>query len=454
MRTSTTLLYILLLLFPLFIWGQTHTWNGNGGDTNWFNTSNWDANSVPDATSDVLIPSSFVVDITTSGATLDFMTIEANATLEVNNAITITTGIEIQTDGYVLFTLGTLSGNATITNHGTFEITGTTQKIISELVINNENLLFINDTGIIRAWDNMVLNNAQGATVLSSGSSGALSTDATGGTFNNYGLLHKEDIGQFGSFYLSLDTNNYGTLWVGKTQNILILTSQNSINNTATGIMAGEGAFDISATFTNNGIIRPDGAGNQAVELTFVNNFQVSPTSIIELDISGTMTEDHDRLKIFGNPLVEGIIDINLLYDANLDDEYIIFTVTQGLSCNLPASLFAEYNGYMYELEVICNSNDITLKVIDKEVILDIEDYEPMNLSAIPNPTDGTFEIHFGTFVPEAELTISNILGQTISKYTAQNTDSCQVTIDGAAGIYFITAKTENSTGTFKVVKK
>ncbi len=453
MRTSTTLLYILLFLFPLAILGQTHTWTGNGGDTDWFNASNWNANSVPDATSDVLIPSGFVVDITTSGAALDLMTIEANATLEVNNSITITTGIEIQTDGYVLFTLGTLSGNATITNHGTFEITGTTQKIISELVINNENLLFINNTGIIRAWDNMVLNNAQGATVLSSGGSGALSTDATGGTFNNYGLLYKEDIGQFGSFYLSLDTNNYGTLWVGKTQTILILSPQNSINNTATGIMAGEGTFDITAPFTNNGIIRPD--GSQTVELTFLNNFQVSPTSIIELDISGTMTDDHDRLKIFGDPFVEGIIDINLLYDANLGDEYIIFTATQGLSCNLPATLFAEYNGYMYELEVICNSNDITLKVIDKELILNIEAFETISTKVAPNPTDGVFELHFGKTLDEVVIHLSDIQGRRISSNTFRNQDKCTLEIKGSSGLYFANAITpEGDTKTFKVIKQ
>src|SRR5690606_29278540 len=113
------------------------------------------------------------------------------------------------------------------------------------------------------------------------------------------------DIGQFGNIYLTLVTNNYGTLRVGKTQNILILGPQNHINNTSTGIMTGEGAFDITAPFTNEGIISPE--GNQTAELTFVNNFQSSPTSIIELDILGTMTEDHDRLKIFGNPLVEGI---------------------------------------------------------------------------------------------------------------------------------------------------
>ncbi|MEX2350771.1 MAG: T9SS type A sorting domain-containing protein [Flavobacteriaceae bacterium] len=454
MRTSTTLLYILLLLFPFFTWGQTHTWNGNGGDTNWFNASNWDANTVPDATSTVLIPSGFTVDITSSLATLDFMTIEANATLEVNNSITITNGIEIMANGYFLYTLGTLSGNATITNHGTFEITGWTQKIISQLTFNNENLLFINDTGIIRAWDNMVLNNAQGATILASGSSGALSTDATGGTFNNYGLLHKEDIGQFGSFYLTLVTNNYGTLWVGKTQNILVLGPQQAINNMSTGIMAGEGSFDITAPFSNNGIIRPD--GTQAVELDFVNTFTLSPQSTIELDIFGSLPEEYDTLEVLDDPYIEGAIAITLHYDAAINDTFTVITASHGITgCNLPPSIFTTYQNLIYEFEVTCTSDEVILKVINKEPVLDNEEFEQLNITATPNPTRGTFDIQFGMIVPEVELTVSNVLGQTLSKHTVQNTDTYQLTIDGATGIYFITAKTATEkTASFKVIKK
>lgn len=104
MRNFTTYLSIPLLFIHLFTFGQTHTWTGNGGNTDWFNASNWDANTIPDALSNVLIPSGFDVDITTSIATLDFMVIQANATLEVNNSIAITTGIEIMADGHFYLT--------------------------------------------------------------------------------------------------------------------------------------------------------------------------------------------------------------------------------------------------------------------------------------------------------------------------------------------------------------
>lgn len=454
MRNFTTSLSALLLFIHLFTFGQTHTWIGNGGNTDWFNASNWSANTVPDAMSNVLIPSGFDVDITTSIATLDYLTIEANATLEVNNSITITTGIEIMADGYFLFKLGTLSGNATITNHGTFEITGWTQKFISQLVVNNENLLFINDTGIIRAWDNMVLNNAPGATIIAQGGGGALSTNATGATFNNYGLFDKVDIGQFGNFYLSLVTNNYGTLRVGKTQNILILGLQNSINNTSTGVMTGEGAFDITAPFSNVGTIRPDGA--QAVELDFVNTFTLSPQSIIELDFFGNVPDEYDKLEVIDNPYIEGNIEITLHYDAAIDDMYTIITASHGITgCDLPPSIFATYQNLIYEFEVTCTSNEVILKLINKEPVLQIEEYENLNITAIPNPTYDIFEIQFGSIVSEVELTVSNVLGQTLSKHTVQNTDSYQTTIDGAAGTYFITAKTgTGKTATFKVIKK
>ena len=451
MRTFTTYLPILLLALPLFAIGQTHIWTGNGGDTDWFNASNWSANTVPNATSNVLIPSGFDVDITTSLATLDYLAIQANAALEVNNSIAITTGIEIMTDGYFLYNLGTLSGNATITNYGTFEITGIPTKLINQLTINNENLMLITSTGIINVRENMILNNSTGATIIAHGAGGSFSSNATGATFNNFGTFNKVDIGQFGSFYMSLATNNHGTLRVEKSQNILILGILNPINNYDTGIMTGEGAFDITAPFTNTGLIKPD--GNQAVELTFVNTFSLSPQSTIELDFFGNQSGEHDSIHVFDNPFIEGNIEITLHYEASIDDEFTIITTTQGISgCDLPPSIFAMFQNFQYEFEVNCTSNNVVLKVTDK--VLNVEESEPLNISATPNPTTGTFEMHFGTFVSEIDLTVSNIFGQIISTHTAHNTDRHQITIDGAAGIYFITARTAEKTGTFKVVKK
>ncbi len=455
MRTSISHLFILflllLLLFPFITLGQTHTWTGNGGNNNWFDASNWTANTVPDATSNVLIPSGFDVDITTSGASLNFMTIEANANLEVNNSLAITTGIEIMADGYFLYTLGTLSGDATINNQGTFEITGIPQKIINQLTINNENLMLITETGIINVRENMFLNNLAGATIVANGNGGAFSTNATGATFNNFGDFQKVDIGQFGAFYLLLTTNNHGTIYVGQDQNILILSPLNSINNFETGILTGEGAFDITSPFTNIGKIIPQ--GNQAVELTFVNTFPLSPQSHIEIDVFGQDLDDYDKIVVFGNPFIEGTIEITLHFEASIDNEFTIITTTQGISgCDLPPSIFTAHQGFLYELEVTCTFDDVILKVVDK--VLFADEFEPMNLSAFPNPTDGSFEIQFSTIVPEVELTISNILGQTISKHTAQNTYRYQTTIDGAAGIYYITARTADKIGTIKVVKK
>lgn len=452
MRTITTYLSIFLLSLPLFTIGQTHIWTGNGGDNDWFNASNWNANSVPNASSNVLIPSGFTVDITTNSASVDFMTIQANAVLDVNNSLTITTGIDILTDGYFLYNLGTLSGNATITNHGTFEITGVPQKIINQLTINNENLLLITETGIINVRENMSFNNAEDAMIISNGSGGAWSTNETGASFNNFGTFQKVDIGQFGSFYLLLDTNNHGTIYVGNNQHILILSPQNSINNFETGILSGEGSFDITSPFTNVGIIRPD--GNQAVELDFVNTFTLSPLSIIDLDFFGNLPEDYDKLFVLDNPVIDGNIQITLHYDAEIGDTFTIITTTQGINdCNLPPSIFASYENIVYEFETSCTADDVILTVIDK--VLNTVEFENISLSASPNPTHGIFDIQFGEIVPEIELTVSNVLGQHLSKHTVQNTNSFQLTIDGVAGIYFITAKTTTGkSDTIKVIKR
>ncbi|WP_339611561.1 T9SS type A sorting domain-containing protein [uncultured Planktosalinus sp.] len=450
MRASIKYLTLLLLFIPIFTWGQTHIWTGNGGDTDWFNLTNWDTNSVPDADSDVLIPDGFVVEINSANALVGFLILAPNATLEVNNSMTITTGIEILEDGYFLYSLGTLSGDATINNHGTFEITGVPNKVINQLTINNENLLLITDAGIINVRENMSINNAENALVIVNGS-GDFSTNATGATFNNFGTFHKMDTGQFGAFYLLLTTNNHGTIRVGKSQNLLILGPQMALNNFETGILTGEGAFDITSPFTNTGIIRPE--GDQAVELDFVNTFSLSSQSTIELDFFGNGPEQYDRLEVIDNPFIEGGIDVSLHYEASVNDEFTVITTSHGISgCNLPPSIFSTHQGFLYEFEVTCTLDDVILKVIDK--VLTTEEFEPLNLTAIPNPNNGAFEIQFSTPVSEVILTINNILGQTISTHTVRNTDRCQLTIDGSTGIYFIKADTTNRTGTFKVVKK
>ncbi len=451
MRTFTTYLTFLLLALPFFTVGQTHIWTGNGGNNNWFNPSNWNVNTVPDATGDVLLPTGSLVEITSNAASVDFLTIEPNATLEVNNSLSITTGVEIVEEGHFLYTLGTLSGDAVITNYGTFEITGIPAKLISQLTINNESLLLISEAGMINLRDDMSFNNAENAIITISGQGGAWSSDSTGATFNNFGLFLKPDIGEFGVFYLMLTNNNHGTIYVGKSQHLLILTPQNSLNNFETGILSGEGSFDITSPFTNNGKIVPD--GDQAVELQFLNTFVLSPESVIEIDIFGQNLEDYDRIVVFGNPFIEGIIDLTLHYEALIDDEFTIITTTQGITgCDLPPSIFATYQNFIYEFEVNCTSNNVVLKVTDK--VLNVDEYDPLNILATPNPTTGTFEILFGTFVSEIDLIVSNIFGQIISTHTAHNTDMYQITIDGATGIYLINAKTANSTGTFKVVKK
>tara|TARA_R110002072_G_scaffold72354_5_gene173051 strand:- start:4885 stop:6243 length:1359 start_codon:yes stop_codon:yes gene_type:complete len=452
MRTFTTYLFILLLFIPITSLGQTHTWTGNGGDTNWFNSSNWDVNSVPDTSSDVLIPAGFTVDITTSPALVDQITIESQAIIEVNNSIEITTGINILKDALFQFNLGSLSGNAIITNQGTFEITGVPNKLISQLTINNENLLLINESGNINLRNNMIINNAESALILVDGAGGAFSSNETGATLNNFGTLRRMDIGQFGVFYLLLTVNNYGVIKVEKSQNILILTSQNSLNNFETGILTGEGSFDITSPFTNNGRIIPD--GDQGTELGFINTFNLSPQSIIELDIYGNELEEYDSIFVIDNPFIEGAIEVTLHYEAAINDEFTIITSTQGISgCDLPPSIFTVYQGVQYEFEVNCTFDEVILKVVDK--ILNVEEFDRMNLSALPNPNYGTFEIQFGSQVSEIKLTITNVLGQTLSTHTVQNTDSHQLTIDGAAGIYFITAKTAGGKiETFKVIKK
>jgi len=72
----------------------------------------------------------------------------------------------------------------------------------------------------------------------------------------------------------------------------------------------------------------------------------------------------------------------------------------------------------------------------------------------VPNPTSGQIEIGLGTPYAEVNLTVRNILGQSLQKKTFKNTQKLNHFILGEAGVYFVTLTTStNEMITFKVLK-
>ena len=72
----------------------------------------------------------------------------------------------------------------------------------------------------------------------------------------------------------------------------------------------------------------------------------------------------------------------------------------------------------------------------------------------IPNPTSGQIEIGLGAPYAEVNLTVQNILGQSLQKKTFKNTQKLRHFIQGESGVYFVTLTTSSSEViTFKVLK-
>lgn len=76
-------------------------------------------------------------------------------------------------------------------------------------------------------------------------------------------------------------------------------------------------------------------------------------------------------------------------------------------------------------------------------------------ISAYPNPTNGRFTINLGESFSETNVTITNMLGQVVSSSNYKNTQTLEVEINGATGIYLATVKTtEGQLATLKITKQ
>lgn len=77
------------------------------------------------------------------------------------------------------------------------------------------------------------------------------------------------------------------------------------------------------------------------------------------------------------------------------------------------------------------------------------------SISAFPNPTNGRFTIKLGESLSETNVTINNMLGQVVSSRNYKNTNTLDVEINGAAGIYLATVKTnDGKQATIKITKQ
>lgn len=147
-----------------------------------------------------------------------------------------------------------------------------------------------------------------------------------------------------------------------------------------------------------------------------------------------------------GTAVIDGNLEVNLNYAANLNDEFVILTANSITSCNLPATVTATYDSHIYTFDVVHNTVNVTLKVTN--VLVGIENNQLSNLSLYPNPSYGRFSIDLGKEYTEVTVQIINTLGRIVSSKKYASTRTIESEINDSAGIYFVKVSTASGEST------
>ena len=420
---------------------QTHIWIGNAGNTNWHDIMNWDVNSLPTASSDVTIPENFNVSISQASASVNSISINANSIITVEDNLTISQDIFIKTGAHLTFKKGVMSGGI-IENDGTLQFETFDSKDLSNITINNRSDILITNSNVIRFFNTTTINNSVTGAIIIDSNGGIIEQTASIATINNSGLIKKVPSDTGGAFYMIYDMNNAGIIDIGENQTFLFLTPGQGFYNLENGIMQGNGAFDITSNFINNGIVSP--AGDDTIgSLEIVNNFSLSATAKLVIDINGTNPEDYDFISVFGSPDLNGSIDLKLNFEAAVGDEFTILNAILGIStCDFPQQITTTYNSFEYTFNVICNSNTIVLQVAS--VTLSLENYQDpfIDFYVVPNPVvkGSLFKFPDNLINTNTSISIYNYLGQEVQHINPTNRTVLN-SINFASGLYFAQLK-------------
>ncbi|MDP5077226.1 MAG: T9SS type A sorting domain-containing protein, partial [Nonlabens sp.] len=346
--------------------------------------------------------------------------------------------------------LGTLSGGGTLTNVNVINFRVNNSFIINATTLDNDGVLNFLSSGNLFLNQNSVLNNLTNGVIDFKSDSNSLSFNVNPvGIINNSGLIKKST--GMGVSGISPSLNNAGIIDVQSGE--IEHTGTGPFVNQVSGIVQGTGIFDLPAVanFTNNGTFAPGGSPGI---LTVQGDYKSEASSFIQLEINGqTAGTQHDVLNIVGNNItLNGSINVVLGYAPQLNDEFIVVTTDSIAQCNLPAQVTTDFNGMQYTFSVICNPGNVTLKVTN--ITLGTADVVFANTKVFPNPTTGTFTIALAETVPEIQVTVTNMLGQTMMSERFNNTNMLQLDLQGSAGMYLVNLNDgQGNAHTIRVVK-
>lgn len=317
-------------------------------------------------------------------------------------------------------------GGATLRNEGTINFTGNPNL---PFLIGANSFLENTEQGVITVVDGVVI---------------------TGSGFINSGLVEKIS-GTGVARILNITNNETGTVRI--TQGTLECTD----GYQGPGLITGGGALEANPFDDIESTIAPGNNGPGMLTYNNAGSFDSTPDCIYQLEINGPAPNtQHDVFVIdTTNPVAEinGIFDIQLGFAPAIDDEFVVITAGNITECNLPSQVTATFMNNQYTYDVVCNTDNVTLKVV--AVILGIDANVLSTSKAFPNPTNGNVTVQLPNTISEINSTITNILGQVVAFERFVNTETFQLNLEGGPGIYFVTLTTESGVSeTLKVIKK
>lgn len=352
--------------------------------------------------------------------------------------------------GTISWNSGNIEGGGTLTNENVIvKTSGGTKRINGGTTLNNNGELRQIVGGTISVSTGSVLNNNSGGVIdLQASTSGFSNFGVAPNVINNSGNILSNT--SSGSAFISAQVTNTGTIEI--TQNALVFNGSGALTNSSSGIIKGVGTLTLPSSpsdFINNGIFSP---GLSPGTLSLVNEFNSSPTSIIEIDINGSVQGvDYDLLTIDGDANLDGGINVSLGFAPSISDEFVILN-TPGSGdtidlCNLPSSTTASFGGFTYEFTIACrNSDELVLSVTDQT--LSDNSNEVLEAKIFPNPTTGQLTIN--------DETINHVWVYDINGREVFTSNDFQFSIASLKdGLYFI--KAQNKMGysfVQKVIKK
>ena len=346
------------------------------------------------------------------------------------------------------WTNGSLNGGGTLTNVGKMNLTtNATKNLMGGSTLSN--------SGELNSLGNFTLYIYSG--ILNNENSGVIDIQSLP-TFSPYtsdphsitnsGLIKKTS--NTGVAQINLKLTNSGTI---DSQMGTLKINGGPFTNTVDGIISGTASIDLPAVadYTNNGIFSP---GGNPGTLTVIGDFKSSSTSELQIEMYGTTQgTEYDLLTIQGNAIMDGDINLALYFAPILNDEFVVVTANNITSCNLPSTVTQNHEGYIYTFNVICNSNNVTLKVTN--IVLGIEENSLSNLSMFPNPSNGNFTIDLGKEYTDVSVQMYNMLGQIISSEKYASAKLIEKEITSAAGVYFVRVSTANEgSKTLRIIKQ